>query len=193
MWNNGANSLLVNPAEPSPSTSQHTPNIPNGNKSKVRHNASTTQSTITLTNNVDKKNTTNMSPNSSNDSGISDNTLTSRPAPVKSPYEWMKKTSYQTQPNPGITTHGIHLLSFFNLVKIVCCWTSRLVFKHSTQRDGIIISETVETFTFDFASIIFEYSIPANYLFKSRKMKYFNLRVTNVREATVANQLVGDT
>lgn len=24
-----------------------------------------------------------------------------RPAPVRSPYEWIKKTSYQTQPNPG--------------------------------------------------------------------------------------------
>lgn len=25
----------------------------------------------------------------------------SRPPPVRSPYEWIKKTSYQTQPNPG--------------------------------------------------------------------------------------------
>lgn len=24
-----------------------------------------------------------------------------RPAPARSPYEWIKKTSYQTQPNPG--------------------------------------------------------------------------------------------
>lgn len=24
-----------------------------------------------------------------------------RPAPVRSPYEWIKKTSYQSQPNPG--------------------------------------------------------------------------------------------
>lgn len=27
--------------------------------------------------------------------------LHSRPTPVKSPYEWMKKPSYQSQPNPG--------------------------------------------------------------------------------------------
>ena len=26
---------------------------------------------------------------------------TNRPSPVKSPYEWMKKPSYQSQPNPG--------------------------------------------------------------------------------------------
>ncbi|KAG5675585.1 hypothetical protein PVAND_005479 [Polypedilum vanderplanki] len=29
--------------------------------------------------------------------------LNSRPTPVKSPYEWMKKPSYQSQPNPGKT------------------------------------------------------------------------------------------
>lgn len=27
--------------------------------------------------------------------------LAGRPAPVRSPYEWMKKPSYQSQPNPG--------------------------------------------------------------------------------------------
>lgn len=27
--------------------------------------------------------------------------IPSRPTPVKSPYEWMKKPSYQSQPNPG--------------------------------------------------------------------------------------------
>lgn len=27
--------------------------------------------------------------------------ISARPAPAKSPYEWMKKTSYTTQPNPG--------------------------------------------------------------------------------------------
>jgi len=27
--------------------------------------------------------------------------LASRPVPVRSPYEWMKKPSYQSQPNPG--------------------------------------------------------------------------------------------
>jgi homeobox protein CDX len=29
--------------------------------------------------------------------------IPSRPTPVKSPYEWMKKPSYQSQPNPGKT------------------------------------------------------------------------------------------
>ncbi|KAL7042257.1 hypothetical protein ACKWTF_001085 [Chironomus riparius] len=29
--------------------------------------------------------------------------ISSRPTPVKSPYEWMKKPSYQSQPNPGKT------------------------------------------------------------------------------------------
>uniref|UniRef100_A0A2C9GUI1 Homeobox domain-containing protein n=1 Tax=Anopheles culicifacies TaxID=139723 RepID=A0A2C9GUI1_9DIPT len=29
--------------------------------------------------------------------------ITPRPTPVKSPYEWMKKQSYQSQPNPGKT------------------------------------------------------------------------------------------
>ncbi|XP_058061794.1 homeotic protein caudal isoform X2 [Anopheles bellator] len=28
--------------------------------------------------------------------------ITPRPTPVKSPYEWMKKQSYQSQPNPGL-------------------------------------------------------------------------------------------
>lgn len=29
------------------------------------------------------------------------NVQTARPPPARSPYEWIKKTSYQTQPNPG--------------------------------------------------------------------------------------------
>lgn len=29
------------------------------------------------------------------------NNQNTRPAPVRSPYEWIKKTSYQSQPNPG--------------------------------------------------------------------------------------------
>jgi homeobox protein CDX1/4 len=40
--------------------------------------------------------------------------INARPTPVKSPYEWMKKPSYQTQPNPGKN---------FLLVTILClCW-----------------------------------------------------------------------
>ncbi|CRK86489.1 CLUMA_CG000149, isoform A [Clunio marinus] len=34
--------------------------------------------------------------------GSSSPHIHSRPTPVKSPYEWMKKPSYQSQPNPGI-------------------------------------------------------------------------------------------
>jgi homeobox protein CDX len=33
--------------------------------------------------------------------GSSSPQITSRPTPVKSPFEWMKKPSYQSQPNPG--------------------------------------------------------------------------------------------
>lgn len=33
--------------------------------------------------------------------GSSSPQIPSRPTPVKSPYEWMKKPSYQSQPNPG--------------------------------------------------------------------------------------------
>lgn len=33
--------------------------------------------------------------------GSSSPHIHSRPTPVKSPYEWMKKPSYQSQPNPG--------------------------------------------------------------------------------------------
>lgn len=33
--------------------------------------------------------------------GSSSPHIQSRPTPVKSPYEWMKKPSYQSQPNPG--------------------------------------------------------------------------------------------
>ncbi|XP_035910785.1 homeotic protein caudal isoform X3 [Anopheles stephensi] len=33
--------------------------------------------------------------------GSSSPQITPRPTPVKSPYEWMKKQSYQSQPNPG--------------------------------------------------------------------------------------------
>ncbi|XP_055643122.1 homeotic protein caudal isoform X2 [Toxorhynchites rutilus septentrionalis] len=35
--------------------------------------------------------------------GSSSPHVTSRPTPVKSPFEWMKKQSYQSQPNPGKT------------------------------------------------------------------------------------------
>uniref|UniRef100_A0A1Y9HAZ9 Homeobox domain-containing protein n=1 Tax=Anopheles farauti TaxID=69004 RepID=A0A1Y9HAZ9_9DIPT len=35
--------------------------------------------------------------------GSSSPQITPRPTPVKSPYEWMKKQSYQSQPNPGKT------------------------------------------------------------------------------------------
>lgn len=31
-----------------------------------------------------------------------------RPAPARSPYEWIKKTSYQTQPNPGESIGNIY-------------------------------------------------------------------------------------
>lgn len=41
------------------------------------------------------------SPGAPNGSSSPHNPHNSRPTPVKSPYEWMKKPSYQSQPNPG--------------------------------------------------------------------------------------------
>lgn len=43
----------------------------------------------------------------------------SRPTPVKSPYEWMKKPSYQSQPNPG--RQNSHF-SFFPCCLSAMCW-----------------------------------------------------------------------
>jgi len=40
--------------------------------------------------------------------GSTSPSMNSRPTPVKSPYEWMKKPSYQIQPNPG--KNSIHLI-----------------------------------------------------------------------------------
>lgn len=42
--------------------------------------------------------------------GSSSPQLHSRPTPVKSPYEWMKKPSYQSQPNPGRQSFLAHVL-----------------------------------------------------------------------------------
>jgi hypothetical protein len=39
--------------------------------------------------------------------GSSSPQIHSRPTPVKSPYEWMKKPSYQSQPNPGKKCNAI--------------------------------------------------------------------------------------
>ncbi|XP_017759612.1 PREDICTED: homeobox protein CHOX-CAD-like [Eufriesea mexicana] len=41
--------------------------------------------------------------NNNNNSNNNNNTTPMRPTQIRSPYEWMKKTSYQTQPNPGKT------------------------------------------------------------------------------------------
>lgn len=44
--------------------------------------------------------------------GASSPQIPSRPTPVKSPYEWMKKPSYQSQPNPGKQFFLIFILLF---------------------------------------------------------------------------------
>ncbi|XP_030767496.1 uncharacterized protein LOC115891213 [Sitophilus oryzae] len=36
-----------------------------------------------------------------------------RPPPARSPYEWIKKTSYQTQPTPDEGSHGTATLNLF--------------------------------------------------------------------------------
>lgn len=48
----------------------------------------------------------------------------SRPTPVKSPYEWMKKPSYQSQPNPG--KKSFHFFAFVLVSKR--CFTRRILF-----------------------------------------------------------------
>lgn len=54
-----------------------------------------TPSTPPANNNNNSLTTNNNTTNNNN------NTTPMRPAQVRSPYEWMKKTSYQSQPNPG--------------------------------------------------------------------------------------------
>lgn len=46
--------------------------------------------------------------------GSSSPQIQSRPTPVKSPFEWMKKPSYQSQPNPGKPNSIVHFISFLN-------------------------------------------------------------------------------
>lgn len=52
--------------------------------------------------------------------GSSSPQLHSRPTPVKSPYEWMKKPSYQSQPNPG--------KKLMNFSCVFMCWCRNLNF-----------------------------------------------------------------
>ncbi|XP_003703198.1 homeotic protein caudal isoform X2 [Megachile rotundata] len=48
-------------------------------------------------------NNNNSTTNNNNTSHNNNNTTPMRPGQIRSPYEWMKKTSYQSQPNPGKT------------------------------------------------------------------------------------------
>ncbi|XP_029036045.1 homeobox protein CHOX-CAD [Osmia bicornis bicornis] len=48
-------------------------------------------------------NNNNNSTTNNNNNNNNNNTTPMRPAQIRSPYEWMKKTSYQSQPNPGKT------------------------------------------------------------------------------------------
>lgn len=54
--------------------------------------------------------------------GSSSPHLHSRPTPVKSPYEWMKKPSYQSQPNPGKKI----FLNFVFLISVLVSSPSKL-------------------------------------------------------------------
>ena len=55
--------------------------------------------------------------------------IPSRPTPVKSPYEWMKKPSYQSQPNPGKIS--IQFNSFIFISVIILKLSNVLVSKSS--------------------------------------------------------------
>lgn len=55
--------------------------------------------------------------------------ISSRPTPVKSPYEWMKKPSYQSQPNPG--KKKISLLSVLSM-----CWCQIYLQTISVNQNG---------------------------------------------------------
>jgi len=50
--------------------------------------------------------------------------LASRPVPVRSPYEWMKKPSYQSQPNPGQMINEHKLEVVFRMFRRHCIMLS---------------------------------------------------------------------
>lgn len=54
-------------------------------------------------NNRNNSNNLGHNSNVNTNTNVHNNSTTPRPAQVRSPYEWMKKTSYQSQPNPGKT------------------------------------------------------------------------------------------
>ncbi|XP_043786075.1 homeotic protein caudal-like [Apis laboriosa] len=66
----------------------------------------TNNSNNSISSNNRNNNSNNMGHNSNvsnTNTNVHNNSTTPRPAQVRSPYEWMKKTSYQSQPNPGKT------------------------------------------------------------------------------------------
>lgn len=52
--------------------------------------------------------------------------IPSRPTPVKSPYEWMKKPSYQSQPNPG--KNSVPFYFFVIILKLSNVLVSKILF-----------------------------------------------------------------
>lgn len=54
-------------------------------------------------------------------------TQVARPPPARSPFEWIKKTSYQTQPNPGKSNNYIIKMQHFCL----CCHNNFITKKSS--------------------------------------------------------------
>lgn len=85
--------------------------------------------------------------------GSSSPQLHSRPTPVKSPYEWMKKPSYQSQPNPG--KKSIKFSVFVSILSILVIdhphkgiWTKKL-FEHTSKKLTDIVWNLFEQSNFE--------------------------------------------
>ncbi|XP_034952156.1 homeotic protein caudal-like [Chelonus insularis] len=96
-WNGDKiNSQAVGSGEPSP------PITVSG--SEISSPGTPLSPSISNNNNINApNNNTSNNVNSNNTSGNSTSTTPVRPAPIRSPYEWIKKSSYQNQHNPGKT------------------------------------------------------------------------------------------
>ncbi|CAK9834315.1 Homeotic protein caudal [Anthophora retusa] len=92
-WSGDETNPAVGAGEPSPPITVSGSEISNPGTPSTPP-ANNNNNTITANNNNN---------NSNNNNNNNNNTTPMRPAQIRSPYEWMKKTSYQSQPNPGKT------------------------------------------------------------------------------------------
>lgn len=92
--------------------------------------------------------------------------IPSRPTPVKSPYEWMKKPSYQSQPNPGKKNSQFYFISIF----IFMCWC---------QDHPIILFTCVSITSLLFLLFVAQKDLQSSSIFcipKNQNKKKLNLR-----------------